>query len=57
MAVEMPPLAPLCGRRRQPLYGRSFILARQHLADCDADVLAVLAGVGLRRAAPPADPA
>ena len=41
----------------QPLNGRStsiLIAALDDVADGDADVLAVLAGVGLRRAAPAA---
>ena len=44
------------GRRPQPLYGRStsILAALDDLPDSDADVAAVLAGVGLQRAAPAA---
>ena len=42
--VEMPPRAPLCGGRPQPLNGRPtsiLIVALDHLADGDADVVIV----------------
>jgi hypothetical protein len=51
----MPPKVLLCGGRPQPLNGRSrsiLAAALDDLSDGDANVLAVLARVGLRRAAP-----
>jgi hypothetical protein len=52
----MPPQAPLVRLPARPLYGRSMSIlfaALENLADGDADVLPVLAGVGLRRAPQP----
>ena len=56
MAVETPPQPPLVRPPAPPLNGRStsILVAADHLADSDMDVLAVLTGVVLWRAAPAA---